>query len=228
MTIPPFAHALMRKSERALESARVDLRHGDPDGAVNRAYYAMFNAARASLLTAGLSEADLPRTHHGVIAAFGQRAVQTQRVDPALGRSFNEAEVLRLKADYTGFEIGRKAAEEVVSRAEVFVRTVEREFGLESSVHESNVAVDQSSTGSQDKAVDLPDRPGESAELMQTRPSSEEMRRRARENWLKNYYHKRRDASQAPLPSNPKQRGAQEEQGKSQPESDSGLDHDVE
>ena len=33
MTVPPFAQALMRKSERALESARIDLRYGDPDGA---------------------------------------------------------------------------------------------------------------------------------------------------------------------------------------------------
>jgi uncharacterized protein (UPF0332 family) len=114
----------MRKSERALESARIDLRYGDADGA-----YAMFNAARASLLSAGVSEGDLPRTHNGVIAAFGQHAVKTGRVDPALGRSFNEAEVLRLRADYTGLEIAPRTAEEIVSRAEVFVRTV----GLELS-----------------------------------------------------------------------------------------------
>jgi uncharacterized protein (UPF0332 family) len=112
-TIPPFAHALVRKSERALVSARIDLRYGDPDGAVNRAYYAMCNAARASLLSAGVSEGDLPRTHNGVIAAFGQHAVKTGRVDPTLGRSFNAAEVLRLTADYTGLEIGPKAAEEM-------------------------------------------------------------------------------------------------------------------
>lgn len=65
MTLPPFAYALMRKSERALKSARIDLQHADPDGAVNRAYYGMFNAARATLLAAGVSEGDLPRTHHG-------------------------------------------------------------------------------------------------------------------------------------------------------------------
>lgn len=140
----------MRKSERALESARIDLRYGDPDGAVNRAYYAMFNAARASLLSVGISEGDLPRTHHGVIAAFGQRAVQTGRVDPTLGRSLNEAEVLRLKADYTGFEIGPKAAEDVVSRAEVFVRTVEREFGLEVPAKELTVGKDALPTKNRD------------------------------------------------------------------------------
>jgi uncharacterized protein (UPF0332 family) len=74
----------------------------------------MFNAARASLLSAGVSEGDLPRTHNGVIAAFGQHAVKTGRVDPALGRSFNEAEVLRLRADYTGLEIAPRTAEEIV------------------------------------------------------------------------------------------------------------------
>jgi uncharacterized protein (UPF0332 family) len=45
--------ALMSKAVRACESARVLLDLNDVDGACNRAYYAMFDAARAALLASG-------------------------------------------------------------------------------------------------------------------------------------------------------------------------------
>ena len=40
---------LMAKADRALASAKLLLDSGDVDGACNRAYYAMFDAARAAL-----------------------------------------------------------------------------------------------------------------------------------------------------------------------------------
>ncbi len=48
---PDTPASFMRKAERALASARVLLQDGDPEGACNRAYYAMFDAARAALMT---------------------------------------------------------------------------------------------------------------------------------------------------------------------------------
>ena len=48
MTMTPFARTLVRKSERALKIARLALNAGDNDSAVNRAYYAMFDIARAT------------------------------------------------------------------------------------------------------------------------------------------------------------------------------------
>ena len=44
---------LMAKAERACSSARALLDLGDVDGACNRAYYAMLDAARAALLASG-------------------------------------------------------------------------------------------------------------------------------------------------------------------------------
>ena len=41
---------MMQKAERACQSARTLLADNDQDGAVNRAYYAMFDAARGALL----------------------------------------------------------------------------------------------------------------------------------------------------------------------------------
>jgi uncharacterized protein (UPF0332 family) len=44
---------VMDKAQKALASARLLLGAGDTDGATNRAYYAMFDAAIAALLWAG-------------------------------------------------------------------------------------------------------------------------------------------------------------------------------
>lgn len=66
------AEAPMSKAMRACASARVLLDLGDVDGACNRAYYAMFDAARAALLaTEAPVETHLGKTHSGLIAAFG-------------------------------------------------------------------------------------------------------------------------------------------------------------
>ena len=44
-----IAVGLIAKAELAVASAKVLLEIGDADGACNRAYYAMFDAARAAL-----------------------------------------------------------------------------------------------------------------------------------------------------------------------------------
>jgi uncharacterized protein (UPF0332 family) len=70
VTWKPFARVLMRKSERALKSARLALKADDNDSAVNRSYYAMFDIARAALLKATVAEDKLPRTHNGVMRSI--------------------------------------------------------------------------------------------------------------------------------------------------------------
>ena len=56
MTEHSLSVSLVRKSERAMQIARLSLENEDPDSAVNRAYYAMFNISRAALLKAGVAE----------------------------------------------------------------------------------------------------------------------------------------------------------------------------
>lgn len=125
--------ALMRKSRRALRSARLDLRDGDTDGAVNRSYYAMANAAQAALLSSGVPEDKLPRTHSGLISAFGEQAVKSGKVDPEFGRAISKTESLRLRADYTGVELDLATAEKALAGAERFVQAVEHVYGLQSA-----------------------------------------------------------------------------------------------
>lgn len=61
---------LMRKAMLATRSADLLLRSGDFDGAVNRSYYAMHDAAKASLLAIDAPcQPETIKTHNGLIAA---------------------------------------------------------------------------------------------------------------------------------------------------------------
>jgi uncharacterized protein (UPF0332 family) len=182
---PPFAQALVRKSNRALRVARLALNAGDNDSAVSRSYYAMFDSARAALLRAGITEDMLPRTHSGVIEAFRTHAVQTGQIDRQLASQLSRAESLRIKADYTGTEIELAEATEVVQRAELFVQAVERVFGLEGF---SPPAEYQRPADKGDDKVSDPGVASAEAETMSVTMepvSLEEIRRQARENWLR-------------------------------------------
>jgi uncharacterized protein (UPF0332 family) len=116
----------MSKSHRAIKSAKVLLADGDPNGACNRAYYAMFDAAHAALLrvNADLNPATI-KTHRGLIAAFGERLVKAGRTTLDLGRSLNQVEQVRLLADYTGEAIHLKKAQWSIDQAETFIAAMQ-------------------------------------------------------------------------------------------------------
>lgn len=62
------ADDLLHKALTAASSAKLLLKAGDSNGACNRAYYAMFDAARAALLASKLSDDVLTiKTHSGLI-----------------------------------------------------------------------------------------------------------------------------------------------------------------
>jgi uncharacterized protein (UPF0332 family) len=179
-----FARVLVRKSERALTSARRNLTDGDYDSAVNRSYYAMFDIARAAVLRAGVAEDKLPRTHNGVIQVFRQHAVQSGLMDQQLAGELSRTESLRIKADYTDLEIEPKIASEVVEKAELFVQTVERVFTLD----ESSLATEyEDNNSNHDDKVSETDGVSkiEKTDVRLQPISLEDIRREARENWLR-------------------------------------------
>ncbi|MDE1982906.1 MAG: HEPN domain-containing protein [Betaproteobacteria bacterium] len=119
----------MAKARQAAVSARVLLDTGDADGACNRAYYAMFDAARAALLASGAPvEPEIARTHSGLISAFSLHLVKAGRVPVELGKALNKVEDLRLMADYKGDPIEDEEAGWAVSRAEEFVQAMQSTF----------------------------------------------------------------------------------------------------
>lgn len=82
----PTASDLIEKAERACRSAQVLLDLGDVDGAANRAYYAIFDAAWAALLAANAPvKPDIAKTHRGLINAFGDYWSRTDRYRPRSG-----------------------------------------------------------------------------------------------------------------------------------------------
>lgn len=123
------AEDLMAKARQAAGSAKVLLDTGDADGACNRAYYAMFDAARAALLASGAPvESEIARTHSGLISAFSLHLVKTGRVPVELGKSLNKVEDLRLVADYKGDPVETENAVWAVQQAEAFVYAMQSTF----------------------------------------------------------------------------------------------------
>ena len=121
----------MRKATQALASAHQLLAAGDADGACNRAYYAMFDAAHAALRSANVAEsASATKTHRGLLAAFGQHLVLGGHVASELGSALNKVERLRLLADYTGDPVSDEDAAWAVEQADIFVAAIRSMFGL--------------------------------------------------------------------------------------------------
>ena len=121
------AEELLRKALRAGESAQLLLRDGDLDGACNRAYYAMFDAARYALLVSGAPVAEeVARTHGGLISAFSLHLVKPGLVPIELGRALNRAEEIRLVADYKGDPVSSVHAEWVVGTALAFITAMQQ------------------------------------------------------------------------------------------------------
>ena len=118
---------LVDKAERALTSARLLLDAGDSDGATNRAYYAMFDAASASLLWAGDGTAqEHHKTRRGLIGSFGSHLVQTGPLPAEFGRSLNRVQELRLTSDYLAEPVPLDKAKWAVQEAEEFVVGIQR------------------------------------------------------------------------------------------------------
>ncbi|HVZ46350.1 MAG TPA: HEPN domain-containing protein [Ramlibacter sp.] len=117
------------KARVAAESAQLLFEHGDSDGACNRAYYAMFSAARAALeIAGGAFRAEQLKTHSGLISAFSMRLVKTGLVSHDLGRTLNKAEDLRLASDYRGDAVKPELAEWAVQSATEFVAAIDAAF----------------------------------------------------------------------------------------------------
>jgi len=119
----------IEKAQRALEGARVLLSVRDTEGACSRAYYAIFDAAHAALMAAGIeTTAAAIKTHNGLLAVFSKELVQTKRVDADLNKALNQVQQLRMIADYTAEPPAEEKAQWAVEQAEAFVTAMRAEF----------------------------------------------------------------------------------------------------
>jgi uncharacterized protein (UPF0332 family) len=90
--------------------------------AVSRAYYAMFYAATALLVSKGISRS----THSGVISAFGEYYVKARLVETEYAKMLANAFSSRLDSDYDiTFSADQALAQAVLQDAQRFVDRVE-------------------------------------------------------------------------------------------------------
>lgn len=112
--------ALVDKAEESVKAAEL-LASDDHFGfAAARAYYALFYAAEALLLTKQLAFSK----HAGVIAAFGEKFVKTGLLPAKFHRYLISAYAFREIGDYEPLEkITREAAEQTIDWAKEFLRS---------------------------------------------------------------------------------------------------------
>ena len=114
--------AFMDKARDSLGLARLAADAGFAEGAVSRAYYAAFYAARAALLLHG----EVPRTHAGAHNRFWVRFVKTGLISETTGGVLPYAFTMRQKADYDAMTVlDVSAAYDLIADVEAFVQAVE-------------------------------------------------------------------------------------------------------
>lgn len=101
----------------AADDARMLLAASKSRGATSRAYYAMFDAARAALAAVD-GELAKAKSHQTIISRFGLNIVVGNGLDPELGRYLNTSEDLRIAADYDQAAFALDQARATISRME--------------------------------------------------------------------------------------------------------------
>lgn len=112
--------SFLRRADEKLRAARYLLKGAFLDDAVSRAYYAMFYAAEAVILT----QSDVPKTHSGVLTQFSKLFVKTGELDVEMGRQLRKSMDIRQLATYRGDALSRKEADHFVSEADTFVQKI--------------------------------------------------------------------------------------------------------
>lgn len=108
-------------AENKLDHARRIFEIDLYDDAVSRAYYAMFYAAKAALLSEGV---DL-RRHSSAVAKFRELFVVTGRVDAEYLRYLGRAQSARERSDYAPFApLSKDGTEEIINTASVFIEKI--------------------------------------------------------------------------------------------------------
>ena len=120
--------SLMKSAQRALKSCQLLIDDEDYDGACNRAYYAIYDAARAALKSAGIS--DRTKTHSGLITVFGQHLIKTGKLPAELGRSISRVMNIRAASDYDGDTLGVDHSESALAEAKAFIAAIEAALPL--------------------------------------------------------------------------------------------------
>jgi uncharacterized protein (UPF0332 family) len=121
--------AYLDKAIESLAGAESEFANRRYNNCANRCYYAMFQAAIAALITAGIRSPSVKGQwdHAFVQAQFSGVLIARRKLYPSdLGTSFAEVTQRRLTADYGVLAVNEKVAERAVQKARRFVSAVQR------------------------------------------------------------------------------------------------------
>ena len=108
----------IQKAEKKMDVAEKLLKSSDYEDAVSRAYYAVYHATQALLLTEG----EKAETHKGVVTLFGLLFVKTGKFDKKMGRYLANLKDDRETGDYEIFSfLDKESAESAISEAREFI-----------------------------------------------------------------------------------------------------------
>lgn len=121
--IKKIAEEELKNAKERLEAAKILLKNNKIVDVINRAYYAMFHAARALLILYG----EEPKSHEGTIREFSRIITEEKILDKKYGRYFRKTFEARESGDYRiGVIFEREDAEEIFRIAEEFVKVVSK------------------------------------------------------------------------------------------------------
>lgn len=116
---------LMERAYKRVKSAEFLYEKEFYNDAVSRAYYAIFDAASAVLITKGLSA----KTHAGVITLFNLHFVKTRKIPAKYIQSFRRAKEAREEADYEILKkFSKEETEEIIKMSKEFVNFIKEKF----------------------------------------------------------------------------------------------------
>lgn len=115
--------AQIEKSDEKLRAAKSLFKDEFFDDAISRAYYAVFHAVSAVLLTEGITV----ETHDALKTMFGLRFVKTGKIDRKYGRILSTLKDERENGDYDIFtDFDLHETKEIIKQAEEFVKEMKR------------------------------------------------------------------------------------------------------
>ena len=115
-------YRLEEAKEALREATTLYEQNGAPRSAVNRAYYAMFYAVLALLITIDMGSSK----HRGVIAMFDKEFIKRDIFPKEMSAMLHHAFDMRLTRDYRELlQISKEQAAEVLTSATEFVNSIE-------------------------------------------------------------------------------------------------------
>ena len=117
-TTKALIEGYIQKAERKLKVAEKLFKSEDYEDAVSRAYYAVYHATQALLL----SEGEQAKSHKGVITLFGLLFVKTGKFSKNMGKYLANLKDDRESSDYEIFSfIDKETAEAALNETKTFL-----------------------------------------------------------------------------------------------------------